>query len=126
MAHIPEEAVKFLEEGRLAYVATCSPDGVPHCVPKGSMGQLDEDPLVLADLYEGTTKANLTANPNIAVAIVNPPAYRGYLFKGVATLIEPGPEFDAIAAKVQRGQLNFNRAKHAVKIKVTDVAEMTQ
>ena len=126
MARIPEEAVTLLEEGRLAYVATASPDGLPNCVPKGSMGTLDDEHLVFADLYEGTTKRNLEANPRIAVTIVNPPAYRGYQFKGTATLVPRGEEFDQIAAGVQRGQLNFNRAKYAVKIHVEEVTEMTQ
>ena len=126
MARIPEEVVTFLDEGRLAYVATTGPDGAPHCVPKGSMGVLDEEHLVFADLYAGATKSNLESSPHIAITIVNPPAYRGYQFKGTATVIPRGPEFDAIAAKVQRGQLSFNRAKHAVKVRVTEVIEMSQ
>ena len=126
MAHIPEDAVTFLDEGRLAYVATTSGAGEPNCVPKGSMGVLDDEHLVFADLYEGTTMRNLQANGRIAVTIVNPAAYRGYQFKGTATLIPPGGDFDAIAARVQRGQLNFNRAKYAVKVHVEEVVEMSQ
>ena len=60
------------------------------------------------------------------MTVVNPPAYRGYQFKGIATLVPKGEEFDQIASQVQRGQLNFHRAKHAVKIRVTEVIEMSQ
>ena len=126
MAQIPEDAKTFLEEGRLAYVATVSEDGAPHCVPKGSMAALDDEHLAFADLYAGTTKSNLERNPRVAVTIVNPPAYRGFLFKGRATVIPRGEEFDRIAAGVQRGQLDYRRAKHVVKIRVDHVIDLSQ
>ncbi len=125
MPTIPPEVGQFLDEGRLAFVATVSADGVPHCVPKGSMGQLDDKHLVFADLYDGATRRNLEANPHVAVTIVNPAAYHGYLIKGEAEIVPRGPAFDAIAAAIQRGQLNFNRAHHAVKIRVTEVMELS-
>ena len=126
MARIPDDARDFLDEGRLAYVATASPDGVPHCVPKGSMDILGDEHLVFADVYAGTTKHNIEANPRIAVTIVNPAAYRGYQFKGIATIVPPGDEFDRIAAQAQRGQLHFKRASHLVTVEVTEVVNLSQ
>ena len=126
MARIPDDARDFLDEGRLAYVASVSPDGTPHCVPKGSMDLLDGEHLVFADVYNGTTKRYVEANPMVAVAIVNPAAYRGYQFKGIATIVPPGDEFDRIAAQAQRGQLHFKRASHLVIVEVTEVLDLSQ
>lgn len=126
MARIPDDAREFLEEGRLAYVATASADGIPHCVPKGSMAMLDDEHLVFADLYDGTTRSNIEANPRVAVTLVNPPAYRGYMFRGSASIVPRGDGFDQIAGQVQRGQLHFKRAKHLVKIHVTEVVDLSQ
>lgn len=126
MARIPEAVQQFLEEGRLAYVATASPEGVPHCVPKGSMDTLDPETLVFADLYSGVTQANIESNPNVAITIVNPPAYRGYLFKGTATIVPRGKEFDEIAAKAQRCQLHYKRAHHLVTVHVHQVVDLMQ
>ena len=124
MARIPEEVKTFLEEGRLAYVATCSRDGRPHVVPKGSVAVLDDEHLVFADLYAGTTRKNLVENPRIAVAIVNPAGYIGYEIRGRAEIVERGPSFDEIAARVTHGQMIYHRAKHAVKIRVEEVVEL--
>ena len=126
MARIPDDAKNFLDEGRLAYVATTSPEGVPHCVPKGSMDILNDEHLVFADVHAGTTKRNIEANPLIAVTIINPPAYRGYQFKGTATIIPPGDDFDRIAAQAQRGQLHFKRASHLVTVEVAEVVDLSQ
>ncbi len=124
MAKIPEEAKNFIEEGRLAYVATCSRDGRPHVVPKGSLAVLDDEHLVFADLYTGLTRRNLEENPRIAVVIVNPAAYTGYEIRGRAEMIERGPLFDQLAAKVTHGQMMYHRAKHAVKIRIDEVVEL--
>jgi len=126
MARIPEAVQQFLEEGRLAYVATASPEGVPHCVPKGSMDTLDDETLIFADLYSGVTQANIESNPNVAVTIVNPPAYRGYLFKGTASIVPRGEKFDEIAAKAARCQLHYKRAHHLVTVHVEQVVDLMQ
>ena len=124
MAKIPLDVKTFLDEGRLAYVATCSRDGRPHVVPKGSVAVLDDEHLVFADLYTGATRKNLEANPRIAVAIVNPAGYIGYEICGQAQIVERGPAFDEIAARVTHGQMTYHRAKHAVKIRVEEVVEL--
>jgi hypothetical protein len=124
MARIPDEVKTFLDEGRLAYVATCGRDGRPHLVPKGSVAVLDDEHLVFADLYTGQTRKNLEENPHISVAVVNPAGYVGYEVRGLAEIVERGPAFDAIAARVTHGQMTYHRAKHGVKIRVEEVVEL--
>ena len=121
MAKIPPEVVEFLQEGHLAYVSTVSPDGTPHCVPKGSVAYLDEEHLVFADLTVGQTRKNVEHNPSVAITVVNPAAYQGYEFSGTAEIVERGKEFDEIAAKVEDGQMDYTNAKHAVKVKVNQI-----
>ncbi len=124
MARIPAEVKEFLEQGRLAYVATSSRDGVPHCVPKGSMAQLDDEHLIFADLSAGRTRKNLEENPHVAIAIVNPAAYEGYEFIGSATIIERGEEYDELASGLEHGQMEYRNAKHAVKVRVEEIRDV--
>ena len=125
MGKIPEEIQKFLKEGRLAYVATVGPNNEPHVVPKGSLDLLDEMHLIYAELREGQTFRNIQHNPKISVAVVNPLAYRGYEFVGTAEIISRGPEFDMVAYRVATQFSNYSKAKHAVKIKVLYIVDLS-
>lgn len=122
---IPERVKEFMEQDRLAYVATSGADGMPNVVPKGSLTLLDDEHLVFADLYAGKTRANLEKNPGIAVAIVNPAAYQGYQLKGRAELIDRGPVYDEMVKKVEGGRLDLPRARYAVVIKVEHIFDLS-
>ena len=125
MAKIPEEIQKFLKEGRLAYVATVGPNNEPHVVPKGSVDLLDETHLIYAELHEGYTFRNLQRSPKISVAVVNPFAYKGYEFIGTAEIISKGPEFEKIADRVATQFSNYSKAKHAVKVTVKYIVDLS-
>lgn len=122
---IPERVREFMEQDRLAYISTVSPDGVPNVAPKGSLVLLDDEHLVFADLYAGKTRSNLEKNPTIAVAIVNPAAYQGYQFKGTAELVDRGPAYDEVVARVEGGKMDLPRAKYAVKIRVDKIYDLS-
>ncbi len=121
MAKIPDEVKEFLKICPLAYVATCGKDGIPHCVPKGGMTVLGDEILVFADLYLGRTKKNIEENPNIAVTIANPAAYRGYEIIGIPQTIEGGGEYERIKSLVEQRRGGYREAKCAIKIQVKKV-----
>ena len=52
MAKIPKEVQDFMQ-GKMGWVATASPEGVPNCTPKGSVRVIDDEHLVFADLFPG-------------------------------------------------------------------------
>lgn len=93
--------------------------------PKGDIAILDDKHIIFADLYSHQTKKNLTKNPNIAVAVVNPAGYIGYQLKGKAKIIERGKEYDVLCRQVfGAGQLEHSEAKYAVKIKINKVIDI--
>jgi len=125
MSKIPEQVKEFFTT-HLAYVATSDKKGVPNVVPKGDMAILDDDQIVFADLYSHQTKKNLLENPKIAITAINPAGYKGYQIKGTAKIVERGREFDRLFEKaVGYGQLSHPDAKYAVKIKVSQIIDVS-
>jgi hypothetical protein len=125
MAKLTAEIKEFLSQGRLAYVATCAKDGVPNVVPKGSLGALDEEHLVFADLYSQKTRRNLEQNPRVAVAVVNPAGYVGYQFKGTAELVDSGEAFERALEIVDSIRMDRSKVKYAVIIKVEEIFDLS-
>ena len=50
MAKIPKEVQEFLK-GKMAWVATAAPNGMPNTTPKGSVKIIDDEHVVFADLF---------------------------------------------------------------------------
>jgi hypothetical protein len=95
---------RVVEEQRLGFVATVCPDGTPNLSPKGTTAVWDEDHLVFANIRSPGTLANLRANPNVEVNVVDPFLRKGYRFKGVASILESGALYnEAIAFYRKRG-----------------------
>jgi uncharacterized protein len=87
-------------EQRLGFVATVSPDGAPNLSPKGTTTVFDDEHLVFADVASPNTVANIRANPQVEINVVDPIVRKGYRFKGVATVHLPDDEMyeEGIAA----------------------------
>ncbi|MEO8623157.1 MAG: pyridoxamine 5'-phosphate oxidase family protein [bacterium] len=98
MGALTDEMKQVVEYQRLGFVATVCPDGTPNLSPKGTVCVLDDDHLVFADLRSPGTVANLRANPNTEVNVVDPLIRKGYRFKGKAEVFDAGPEFDRLLA----------------------------
>lgn len=124
MAKLNRQMKEFLGQGRLAYVATCSKDGIPNVAPKGSIAVLDDEHLVFADLYSKKTKRNLEENPHVAVAVVNPAAYEGYQFKGMARKIEAGEPLERALEIVDSIRMDRSKVKYAVVIKIEEIFDL--
>jgi|SRR6185312_5063474 len=92
MGVISEEMRRLVDEQRLGFVATVSPDGAPNLSPKGTTAVLDDDHLVFADIHSPHTVDNLRANPRVEINVVDPLTRKGFRFKGVARIVEDGPE----------------------------------
>jgi predicted pyridoxine 5'-phosphate oxidase superfamily flavin-nucleotide-binding protein len=98
MAILTEDMKRVIREQRLGYVATVCPDGTPNLSPKGTTIAWDDDHLVFADIHSPGTTANLRHNPHVEVNVVDPFVRKGYRFKGTATVLTDGPQYDAIVA----------------------------
>jgi uncharacterized protein len=97
MALLTEDMKRMVEELRLCFVATVSPDGKPNLSPKGSLRVLDDDHLAFADIMSPGTMRNLRANPHLELNMVHPFLRRGYRFKGRGEIHTEGETFDLVA-----------------------------
>jgi len=98
MAALSDEMKRVVERQRLGFVATVCPDGTPNLSPKGTLSVLDDDHLIFADLRSPGTVANLRGNSAVEINVVDPFVRKGYRFKGRATVVEAGVEFDRLIA----------------------------
>ena len=98
MGVLTEEMKKVVERQRLGFVATVCADGTPNVSPKGTISVLDDDHLMFADIRSPGTVANLRKNPSIEVNVVDQLVRKGYRFKGQASVLEAGAEFERVLA----------------------------
>lgn len=103
MPKLTQDMKQVLKRQPVVFVATSSDEGQLNVSPKGALKTVDGDKLVFAELLSLKTRANLRANPSVAVAAVDPQTYEGYQFKGWAELMEEGPLFEEIAELLARG-----------------------
>ena len=124
MAKIPQEVQEFLP-GKLAWVATASPEGVPNATPKGTVQVLDDEHLIFADLFSLKTRENLQDNPKIAVTVVDEESFKGYQMKGSAELLTSGPVYDRMVAELKLAPMELPSPQCVVKITVDSVYDQS-
>ena len=93
---ITPEIKNFLKIQKLGYVATVSSDGLPNISPKGTIIAWSSEILAFADIRSPDTVKNLQNNSNVEINVIDPLLRKGYLFKGIARLINSGLQYDEI------------------------------
>ena len=124
MAKIPNNIQEFIK-GKMAWVSTASPDGVPNATPKGSVKVLDDEHVVFADLFSRKTRENLQKNPKVAVTVVDEKTYTGYQLKGTAELLMNSPLFDQTAEDLKKAPMKLPPLKYVVKIAVEAIYDQS-
>ena len=104
MAKLTDEMKEFIK-GKLAYIATIGPDGMPNVGPKGSFRVIDDEHLGWTEATFKHTHENLQKNPGVAVAVVERETRKGFRFKGTAELVVDGPIYE----KVKQEQIAVGR-----------------
>lgn len=99
MARITDEMARFMENERLGFVATVSPENAPNISPKGSLMRSGDSSIAFADIRSPDTVTNLESNPAVEVSVISPIVRRGYLFAGRGRVVREGPEFDDMVAR---------------------------
>jgi uncharacterized protein len=94
MATLTDDMKRVIREQRLAYVATVCPNGTPNLSPKGTTVVWDDEHLVFADIRSPRTISNLKLNSAVEINVVDWFTRKGYRFKGTASVIESGKQFD--------------------------------
>ena len=124
MARIPKEVQEFVK-GKMAWVATASPDGVPNTTPKGTVQVIDDEHVVFADLFSLKTRDNLQKNPKVAVTVVDLEKHKGYQFKGTAKLVDSGPVFDQMVEQLKKAPMQLPHPKYVVIITVDSIFDQS-
>ena len=101
MGILTDDMKRVVREQRLGFFATVCPDGSPNLSPKGSTIVWDDDHLAFVDLGSPGTLANLEHNPAMEICMVDPFVRKGYRFKGTASIVTEGPEFENILRAYQ-------------------------
>jgi uncharacterized protein len=97
MSIITDDMVAIIRGAILSFVATVNEDNSPNLSPKASL-MARRDELFFADMDSPRTVRNLRRNPAIAINVVDIFSRRGYRFRGVGAVLEPGdPDFDFVA-----------------------------
>ena len=124
MGLITNEIKNFIEQQKLGYVATVSPDNTPNLSPKGTISVWDDEHLVFADIKSPKTMTNLEKNPSLEINVVDPIIRKGYRFKGTGTILSSGQEFDKIISYYSNIGIK-SKIGRVVLIKVSSVNNVT-
>jgi predicted pyridoxine 5'-phosphate oxidase superfamily flavin-nucleotide-binding protein len=124
MGLITNEMKELIEQQKLGYVATVSPDNTPNLSPKGTLSVWDDDFLIFADIKSPKTMSNLEENPSVEINVVDPISRKGYRFKGTSTIISSGTEHDKIISHYM-GKGIKSKINKIVQIKVTSINQIT-
>jgi predicted pyridoxine 5'-phosphate oxidase superfamily flavin-nucleotide-binding protein len=112
---------RVIAEQRLGFVATVCADGTPNLSPKGTTDIWDDDHLFFADLRSPQTIRNLRLNPGIEVNVVDQTVRKGYRFKGTASVLTEGPDFERGLMLLQGNrEIQPDRVRAIVLMKVVD------
>ncbi len=123
-AQIPKELQEFVK-GKLGWVATACPEGMPNVTPKGTIQVLDESTIIFADLFSLKTRDNLKKNPKVAITVVDLEKVKGYQFKGKAELVDTGPLFEKVKEQIAKSPKQLPEPKYVAKITVEEIYDQS-
>ena len=124
MAQIPKDVQEFLA-GKQAWVATADADGMPNTTIKGTAQVIDDEHVIFADLFSLKTRANLKANPKVAVAVADEATGKGYQIKGTAQMSDSGDLFKTVAEKLKAAPMKLPPMQYVVYITVESVYDQS-
>jgi len=94
MAQVTEEMKQTALKSKGWALATATKDGTPNVVVTAFGRVISENQILLMDVFMNKTRANIEANPNVAVAVWDMETLKGYQFKGTAHFETSGKIFD--------------------------------
>jgi len=96
MGILTQEIKDFVNKQRMGFVATVSPDNSPNLSPKGTTVVYTDECLTFTGIRSEHTLSKLEKKPLVDINVVNPIKRKGYRFKGTATIISEGKQFESI------------------------------
>jgi len=124
MIEISDEIKNFIEQQKLGFVATVSPDGTPNVSPKGTILVWENHFVIFADIKSPQTMLNLEKNPVVEINVVDPLARRGYRLKGKSKILRDNEEFLKILKHYKEKGIK-SKINAVVMVKVDTLSEIT-
>ncbi|MFC2019269.1 pyridoxamine 5'-phosphate oxidase family protein [Chloroflexota bacterium] len=120
MTKITEEMKEMIIKVRIPSIATATRDGKPNVAPIGFTKVISENEILLMDCHMNKTRANIEANPVVAISVWDLDKGMGYQFKGKARIETTGILFEEGTqwVKSRRPQ---NNPKAAIIITVDEI-----
>jgi uncharacterized protein len=120
MAIITPEMKEVISKMAAPVVATATKDGKPNAVPIACVKVLSDDEILLMDNFMNKTRANIEANPVVAITVWSTDHHGGYQFKGKARVEIKGSVFEdgVQMVRARRPQMN---PKAAIVVKVEEI-----
>jgi predicted pyridoxine 5'-phosphate oxidase superfamily flavin-nucleotide-binding protein len=101
-----ENYLPFLSKGKFVNVATCNLERMPNVAPK-PIAKTKDNIIYLVDYVIGSTYANLKENPRVSISFVDDKTLTGYQLNGTVSIIDKGPEFEALSEEFQQIKTDF-------------------
>jgi uncharacterized protein len=120
MSIITAEMRRIIDKMHPPVVATAGPDGKPNVVPIGFTRVISDDEILLMDNYMNKTRANIDANPQVAISAWSLEDRIGYQFKGRARIITSGPVYEEGIKWVHTRRPQTN-PKAAIVVKIEEI-----
>lgn len=92
LSKLTAEMQRIVEEQKIGYVATVSPDGTPNVSPKGTFIVLDESHLMFGEIRSPNTVKNIAANNTVDINFVDIFSRKGLRCKGIARFVRNDDE----------------------------------
>ncbi|MEG1768269.1 MAG: pyridoxamine 5'-phosphate oxidase family protein [Comamonas sp.] len=95
------DIVESTRKSILCWLATADAQGIPNVSPKEIFAVFDDEHLVIANIASPQSAANIAANPNVCVSLVDVFTQKGFKLTGRALNIAPdAPAFARWAGPV--------------------------
>jgi predicted pyridoxine 5'-phosphate oxidase superfamily flavin-nucleotide-binding protein len=118
MVKLSEEAKRVLQEIRPAFIATADKNGKPNVSAKGSLGVLDDEHVLFAEIASPRTIANIKENPQVSIICLDAASRKSCRIWGKGEIISSGELFDKIAEQIAGMNMKVN---NVVKVSVDKV-----
>ncbi len=121
---IPEQVKEMFGNGLMVYLATVDEKCTPNVVPMLQYWWLNEDTMVIGDLFMKATKANIKINGKACISGCGKGG-EAYKLKGTATYETSGPAYDLANGNLHKKKPDKN-FKGAVVIRFTEVYDASR
>ncbi|MEM9218384.1 MAG: pyridoxamine 5'-phosphate oxidase family protein [Cyanobacteria bacterium P01_F01_bin.150] len=106
-----QEALTYINQSVLCWLATVDADGIPNVSPKEAFTAYGNSELLIANIASPSSARNILINPNVCVSFVDIFVQKGYKVKGIASLIKPS---DANFSLVEAPLLTITQGKFPI------------